>query len=499
MKAVHFGAGNIGRGFVGLLLHEAGYEVVFADVAEDLIAQLAAADSYRVHEVGEHPTVRTVDNFRALNSGTQEAEVIAEIATADIVTTAVGPHILKFVAPVIARGIAARAAGLAPLQVMACENAINATDILKSEVSRAVGRRRRVAGRCRRVREHGGGPDRAQPGGRAGPGRHGGDVLRMGHRPDTVRGAVPVIPGATFVDELAPYIERKLFTVNTGHAAAAYFGFEAGLEKISEAMADQDVADDVRAVLDETKELLVAKHGFNRDEQEAYVQKILGRFSNPHLPDTVNRVGRAPLRKLSRHERFIGPAAELAERGIVPEALLGAIAAALRFNDPADAEAVELRRDPGILQRRRGNREDHRPRAGPSAVHGRLRPGRRGQGRRLVRSQFREAKPPTPELTRVRRRRRLCLRTPPAEVTDNAHVSRKHGHYLSPREAVRRAARLVSGVDGCLRGALRDEEGFGVLQGHSVGLGDLELHEEERRRRERRVHGVGRGGGRPPP
>ncbi|MGY2744626.1 mannitol-1-phosphate/altronate dehydrogenase [Arthrobacter sp. UYCu723] len=151
-----------------------------------------------------------------------------------------------------------------------------------------------------------------------------------------------MIPGATFVDNLEPYIERKLFTVNTGHAAAAYFGFEAGLEKISEAMADQDVAADVRAVLDETKELLVAKHGFNRDEQEAYVQKILGRFSNPHLPDTVNRVGRAPLRKLGRHERFIGPAAELAERGIVPEALLGAIAAALRFTDPADAEAVEL-------------------------------------------------------------------------------------------------------------------------------------------------------------
>ena len=144
------------------------------------------------------------------------------------------------------------------------------------------------------------------------------------------------------MDELAPYIERKLFTVNTGHASAAYFGFEAGLEKISEAMADQDVAEDVRAVLEETKQLLVAKHGFSNDEQEAYVQKILVRFSHPHLPDTVNRVGRAPLWKLSRHERFIGPAAELAERGIVPEALLGAIAAALRFNDPADAEATEL-------------------------------------------------------------------------------------------------------------------------------------------------------------
>ena len=135
MKAVHFGAGNIGRGFVGLLLHDAGYEVVFADVADALIGQLAAADSYAVHEVGENPAVRTVNNFRALNSNTQEAELVKEIATADIVTTAVGPHVLKFVAPVIARGIVARGAELAPLQVMACENAINATDILAKEVA----------------------------------------------------------------------------------------------------------------------------------------------------------------------------------------------------------------------------------------------------------------------------------------------------------------------------------------------------------------------------
>ncbi|MCU1510756.1 MAG: mannitol-phosphate 5-dehydrogenase [Arthrobacter sp.] len=342
MKAVHFGAGNIGRGFVGLLLHEAGYEVVFADVAEDLITQLAAADSYQVHEVGERPSVRTVQNFRALNSSSQEADVVAEIATADVVTTAVGPHILKFVAPVIARGIAARASGLAPLQVMACENAINATDILKEEVAAqwdpAAGSLGATAVFANTA------VDRIVPNQEAGQGL---DVTVETFYEWVIDrtpfgDSAPVIPGATFVDNLEPYIERKLFTVNTGHAAAAYFGFEAGLEKISEAMADQDVAADVRAVLDETKELLVAKHGFNREEQEAYVQKILGRFSNPHLPDTVNRVGRAPLRKLSRHERFIGPAAELAERGIIPEALLGAIAAALRFNDPADAEAVEL-------------------------------------------------------------------------------------------------------------------------------------------------------------
>jgi mannitol-1-phosphate 5-dehydrogenase len=327
---------------VGLLLHQAGYELVFADVAEELISQLAAADSYDVHEVGENPTVRTVDNFRALNSGKQEADVVAEIATADIVTTAVGPHILKFVAPVIAKGIAARAAGMAPLQVMACENAINATDILRDEVAArwdpAAGQLESAAVFANTA------VDRIVPNQEPGKGL---DVTVETFYEWVIDrtpfgDSAPVIPGATFVDNLEPYIERKLFTVNTGHASAAYFGFEAGLGKISEAMADQDVAADVRAVLDETKELLIHKHGFSGEEQEAYVQKILGRFTNPHLPDTVNRVGRAPLRKLSRHERFIGPAAELAERGIVPEALLGAIAAALRFNDPADVEATEL-------------------------------------------------------------------------------------------------------------------------------------------------------------
>ncbi|WP_028267717.1 mannitol-1-phosphate 5-dehydrogenase [Arthrobacter sp. MA-N2] len=344
MKAVHFGAGNIGRGFVGLLLHEAGYEVVFADVADALISQLASASSYEVHEVGENGDVKTVSGFRALNSGSEEAAVVAEIATADLVTTAVGPHILKFVAPVIARGIAGRSPSLAPLQVMACENAINATDLLHAEVEAAwdgaAGDLSSVAVFANTA------VDRIVPTQAPGQGL---DVTVETFYEWVIdrtpfAGAAPVIPGATLVDELGPYIERKLFTVNTGHAAAAYFGYVAGLEKISDAMADASIAARVRAVLEETKQLLVTKHEFVEAEQEAYVQKILSRFTNPYLPDTVTRVGRAPLRKLGRHERFIGPAAELAERGITPVALLDAMAAALRFDDGADDEAVELAR-----------------------------------------------------------------------------------------------------------------------------------------------------------
>ena len=111
MKAVHFGAGNIGRGFVGLLLHEAGFEVVFSDVAAPLVDALEAADSYTVSTVGQNPTSTVVDGFRAINSSEDPEALADEIASADMVTTAVGARILRFVAPNIAAGIAARPAG----------------------------------------------------------------------------------------------------------------------------------------------------------------------------------------------------------------------------------------------------------------------------------------------------------------------------------------------------------------------------------------------------
>ena len=135
MKAVHFGAGNIGRGFVGLLLHEAGYEVVFADVNAELIDALAASDRYTVHEVGEGARDRVVDGYRAINSSTDAAGLLDELKTADIATTAVGPTILRFIAPHLVMALRERPADAPPLAIMACENAINATDRLRDEIA----------------------------------------------------------------------------------------------------------------------------------------------------------------------------------------------------------------------------------------------------------------------------------------------------------------------------------------------------------------------------
>ena len=340
MKAVHFGAGNIGRGFVGLILHKAGYEVVFADVNGELIDALATTPSYVVTEVGDGASVWTVDNYRALNSSTHESDVVAEIATADIVTTAVGPNILRFVAPLIAKAIEQRSADLAPLAVMACENAINATDLLKAEVVKALTDEAAADGAIFANTA----VDRIVPGQDPDAGLNVTveSFFEWAIESTPFGAETPVIPDAHFVDDLAPYIERKLFTVNTGHATAAYHGFAAGVQSMSEAFSTPAIADEVRAVLAETKALLVAKHDFDPEVQQQYIDKNMVRFANPELSDTVDRVGRQPLRKLGRHERFVGPAAELAERGLGSDALVRTMGVALRFDVPEDPQSVEL-------------------------------------------------------------------------------------------------------------------------------------------------------------
>nr|WP_314843834.1 mannitol-1-phosphate 5-dehydrogenase [uncultured Microbacterium sp.] len=342
MKAVHFGAGNIGRGFVGLLLSEGGYEVVFSDVAEALVDEINAVDSYTVHEAGPGGTDHVVTGFRAVNSRTDPDAVAQEVATADVVTTAVGPTILRFVAPSIVAGLALRSPDAAPLQVMACENAIGATDTLRAEVEKAAGAdAEQLLSRAVFANTA---VDRIVPGQ---PADGGVNVtvepyFEWAIEAGAFGGSLPNIPGAHFVDDLAPYIERKLFTVNTGHAATAYFGARAGIERISDALADEDIARRVSEALEETSAVLVAAHGLDAAELADYRATILERFRNPALVDTVQRVGRQPLRKISRNERFIGPAAMAAERGLSATALIAAVTAALEFEDADDEQAVEM-------------------------------------------------------------------------------------------------------------------------------------------------------------
>ncbi|KAF2455054.1 mannitol-1-phosphate 5-dehydrogenase [Lineolata rhizophorae] len=343
--AVHFGGGNIGRGFVAEFLHKSGYEVVFIDVMDSIIEALQNSKHYTVTEIGEDGE-RTFDinHYRAINSKYEEAKVVDEIAKADVVTCAVGPNILKFIAPVIAKGIEARTVDY-PLAVIACENAINATDTLASFIKQKLAEET-LATLDTKARFANSAIDRIVP--HQDPDAGLNVKIEKFYEwcvelPPFQGAPHPEIDGVHYVNDLTPYIERKLFTVNTSHATAAYYGYNRKKALIHDAMEDAEIHDIVRECLRETASLIVAKHGISAAEQNDYVEQIISRISNPALEDKVERVGRAPLRKLSRKERFIGPASQLAERGMKHSSLLGAVEMALRFqNVEGDDESVEL-------------------------------------------------------------------------------------------------------------------------------------------------------------
>lgn len=256
-------------------------------------------------------------------------------------TCAVGPNVLRFIAPVIAKGIDARKESK-PLAIVACENAINATNTLRDliqdpknmsmESIKTINDRARFANSA---------IDRIVPGQDADAGLN----VKIETFYEWVVEKTPFddvghpeIHAIHWVDNLEPYIERKLFTVNTSHAAAAYYGHVRGKKTIDEAMEDKDILEIVHNCLAETSHLIVNKHGIGKHEQKEYVDKIIKRISNPLLKDVVERVGRAPLRKLSRKERFVGPAYELAEMGEKVDALLGAMEQAFHFTDVKEDE-----------------------------------------------------------------------------------------------------------------------------------------------------------------
>ncbi|EKM5761306.1 mannitol-1-phosphate 5-dehydrogenase [Cronobacter turicensis] len=345
MKALHFGAGNIGRGFIGKLLADAGIGLTFADVNQTVLDALNARRSYQVRVVGEQEQTDTVSGVDAVNSTSDD--VVTLIATVDLVTTAVGPVVLERIAPAVAKGLALRKAqgNERPLNIIACENMVRGTSQLKTHVFNALAESDKAW-----VESHVGFVDSAVD--RIVPPSESAARDPLEVTVETFsewivdktqfKGELPTIAGMELTDNLMAFVERKLFTLNTGHAITAYLGKQAGHQTIRDAILDEKIRLVVRGAMEESGAVLIKRYGFDDAKHAAYIEKILGRFENPYLKDDVERVGRQPLRKLSAGDRLIKPLLGTLEYGLPHQNLVLGIAAAMHFRSEDDPQAQEL-------------------------------------------------------------------------------------------------------------------------------------------------------------
>lgn len=345
MKAIHFGAGNIGRGFIGKLLADAGIAVTFADVNETVVNALIARKEYDVNVVGAECVVEKVTNVTAINSASPE--LVKLIAEADLVTTAVGPTVLNIIAKTIAEAIELRInnGNNSPLNIIACENMVRGTSQLKAEVFKYLPESLHAKS-DQTIGFVDSAVDRIVPPAAAG------ETDPLAVTVETFsewivdqtqfKGEIPTIKGMECTDNLMAFVERKLFTLNTGHLITAYLGVLAGHETIKESIEDEAIRADVTAAMQESGEVLIRRYGFDAQAHAAYIQKILGRFANPYLRDEVDRVGRQPIRKLSANDRLIKPLNGTLEYGLPNAHLIKGIAAAFLYKNDQDPQAVEL-------------------------------------------------------------------------------------------------------------------------------------------------------------
>lgn len=347
MKATHFGAGNIGRGFIGEILAKNGFSIEFVDINETIIDALMSRKGYTIELAEESKQQIQVANVTGINNQKNPEAVVESVATSQIVTTAIGPNILPFIAELIAKGIQKRKANQVTekLDVIACENMIGGSQFLFEKVKAYL-----TQEDLDYVNQYVGFPNAAVD--RIVPIQHHEDPLFVSVEPfsewvvDKTQMKNPelVLSDVEYVDDLEPYIERKLFSVNTGHASVAYTGASLGYQTIDEAISDEKVLTTLENVLKETGSLLIAKWQFDPQVHQAYAQKIVARFKNPYISDAITRVARTPIRKLGYDERFIRPIRELHDRNLSYQQLLTVVGLIFNYRDEKDEQSVELQK-----------------------------------------------------------------------------------------------------------------------------------------------------------
>lgn len=348
-KFIQYGAGNIGRGFIGQLFSQAGYEVAFIDVNMEIINALNSEHRYPVTVVSKNPPVDIwVENVKGIN-GMDRESVINAIAGADAMATAIGVNILPRIVPLLAGGIKKRMSdgNLTPLNIIICENLIDADKLLhklllelfnEEEIKffeANVGLVEASIGRMVPVMTE----EQKQ-----------GNVLRVCVESycelpvdkNAFKGEIPSIPHLFPYSPFELYIKRKLYLHNMGHALTAYLGNLIGAEYIWQAIANPYIKLIVQRAMQESAMAISKRFNTPVEALFEHISDLLLRFSNVALGDTVSRVGKDTKRKLSAEDRFAGAIKNCQEQGVSPIYMSIGIASALYFSTPQDEGTDEV-------------------------------------------------------------------------------------------------------------------------------------------------------------
>jgi mannitol-1-phosphate 5-dehydrogenase len=330
-RIIVFGAGAAGKGLIGLLFSQAGYNVTFVDIKDDLVKQLRDAGRYQVliHNLDGTQEECSVEGFHVLHA--RDRENIARKMIPDVAQT-------------IALGVSqCRNTGRSnPINCIACENMKNSSSTLGHQVRALLSPDER-----RYSEEMFAFPDcminRVVPNPSNALALETEDYCEWTVDAGSVKGAMPIpLRFIEFVHYQSARFDRKLMVYNGSHAACAYLGFARGHTWIHEAVADEQVVSLVRGTIDELGAVVQRLHGFSKENIEAYKRDFWLRCRNRGLRDKVVRIARQPKRKLGRRERLIGPA-KLAQQYQLPHSfILRAIWAALKFRHPDDPESLDL-------------------------------------------------------------------------------------------------------------------------------------------------------------
>lgn len=347
--ALIFGAGKTGRGFAAHLAFLGEYDIILVDKNKQLVADLKKADQYDIQVLDNEEKNCTIKPVGIYDIN--DVSWHNEFLNTSLVFTSVFGNNLGELANDLAAALQKRYADNPEqvLTIIACENVTNAAGFLKKMVIKNLGEEKEkwlseVVGFSesiifRTCLEAGADQSpltiRAQ------------NFFELPCDGDAIKGELHVY-GLKPLKNFGNQLRRKIYTYNCINAVIAYLGAKKGYAQLPEAANDAEILATARKAASETCRAQVAEFGFDKKEQEEWMNAALAKFADKNVPDPTERNAAEPERKLGRDDRLIGPALLALKHDIYPEGLLAGIMACFDYHDPNKNLAIaDLIREKG--------------------------------------------------------------------------------------------------------------------------------------------------------